>query len=115
MSSTVPETQGDPDIASSIEGFRNDFDAMRGEVGKMIVGYRDQVEKVLIALVVGGNVLLESVPGLGKTMLVHTLGRVLSLNFRRVQFTADLMSADIIGTYVVEEDEAGQRTLHFQR
>ena len=111
----APATQGDPDLAAAIDGFRTDFDAVRGEVGKMIVGYRDQVEKVLIALVVGGNVLLESVPGLGKTMLVHTLGRVLSLDFRRVQFTADLMPADIIGTNVVDEDEAGQRVLHFQR
>jgi MoxR-like ATPase len=107
-----------PDEAAliiQIEEFRKDFDAMRGEVGKMIVGYREQVEKVLIALVVGGNVLLESVPGLGKTMLVHTLGRVLKLDFRRVQFTADLMPSDIIGTNVVDEDDSGQRSLHFQR
>ena len=102
-------------LAAAIGGFRKDFDAMRGEVGKMIVGYREQVEKVLIALIVGGNVLLESVPGLGKTMLVHTLGRVLGLNFRRVQFTADLMPSDIIGTNVVEDDDSGQRSLHFQR
>ncbi len=111
----TPATQGDQDLPAAIENFRRDFDAVRDEIGKMIVGYGDQVEKVLIALVVGGNVLLESVPGLGKTMLVHTLGRVLSLDFRRVQFTADLMPADIIGTNVVDEDESGHRALHFQR
>jgi MoxR-like ATPase len=103
------------ELRGRIEQFRADFGKMRAEVGKMIVGYDEQVEKVLIALVVGGNVLLESVPGLGKTQLVSTLSKVLDLNFRRVQFTPDLMPADIIGTNVVDEDEAGMRSLHFQR
>ena len=103
------------ELALRIEGFRADFGRMRAEVAKMIVGYEGPVDKVLIALVAGGNVLLESVPGLGKTLLVHTLSRVLQLNFRRVQFTPDLMPADIIGTNIVDEDESGLRTLRFQK
>jgi MoxR-like ATPase len=102
-------------LASRIEAFRGDFERMRSEVAKMMVGYDDQLEKVLIALVTGGNVLLESVPGLGKTLLVHTLSRVLHLSFRRVQFTPDLMPADIIGTNVVDEADSGVRMLHFQK
>jgi MoxR-like ATPase len=124
--SSVPATSDDTpiaaaplpdaaDLARQLEAFRKDFDTIRSEIGKMIVGYDDQVEKVLIALVIGGNVLLESVPGLGKTLLVHTLSKVLHLNFRRVQFTPDLMPADIIGTNVVDEDESGMRSLHFQK
>ncbi len=102
-------------LASRIEQFRADFERMRSEVARMMVGYEDQVEKVLIAIVAGGNVLLEGVPGLGKTLLVHTLGKVLDLSFRRVQFTPDLMPADIIGTNVVDESDSGVRTLHFQK
>jgi len=102
-------------LAERIAQFRDDFERTRAEVAKMMVGYDDQIEKVLIALVTGGNVLLEGVPGLGKTLLVHTLSDVLHLSFRRVQFTPDLMPADIIGTNVVDEDDAGTRTLHFQK
>lgn len=102
-------------LKEHIETFRNDFERMRAEIAKMIVGYSDQVESVLIAMIVGGNVLLEGVPGLGKTMLARTMGDVLALNFRRVQFTPDLMPADIIGTNIVDEDESGSRVLRFQQ
>ncbi|MBI3829768.1 MAG: MoxR family ATPase [Planctomycetes bacterium] len=84
------------------------------EVGKMIVGMNDVVEKVLISMIAGGNVLLEGVPGLGKTMLVRALSQALQINFRRVQFTPDLMPADILGTNVVMDDESGRRSLRFQ-
>ena len=86
------------------QDFRSAFDALRAEVGKVIVGQKDIIEGVLISLFCGGHVLLEGVPGLGKTLLVRTLSTALSLAFRRIQFTPDLMPADIIGTNVVVED-----------
>jgi MoxR-like ATPase len=101
-------------LASQVAAFRSDFERMRQEIGKMIVGYDEQVEKIVIALIVGGNVLLEGVPGLGKTMLIRALSETLALNFRRVQFTPDLMPADIIGTNIVDENESGGRSLRFQ-
>jgi MoxR-like ATPase len=92
------------------------FQALRDEVGKVIVGHADIVEDVLISLFAGGHVLLEGVPGLGKTLLVRTLSAALSLEFRRIQFTPDLMPADIIGTNVVMEDQAtGRRLFEFQK
>ncbi|MCZ7644605.1 MAG: MoxR family ATPase [Planctomycetota bacterium] len=107
-----PDKEG---LKAQLEAFRADFERMRSEIAKMIVGYGDQVEKVLVAMIAGGNVLLEGVPGLGKTMLVRTMGEALALDFRRVQFTPDLMPADIIGTNIVGEDGGGGRTLRFQR
>jgi MoxR-like ATPase len=84
------------------------------ELRKVIVGQQDAVRQVLIALFAGGHVLLEGVPGLGKTLLVRTLGEVLSLRFNRIQFTPDLMPADIVGTTIVSEDLDGRRALRFQ-
>ena len=84
------------------------------ELRKVIVGQQDVVRQVLIALFGGGHVLLEGVPGLGKTLLVRTLGDVLSLRFSRIQFTPDLMPADIVGTTIVSEDLDGRRALRFQ-
>ena len=82
----------------------------------MIVGHSEIVDDVLIALFCGGNVLLEGVPGLGKTLLVRTLSQALSLEFSRIQFTPDLMPADIIGTNVIMEDQAsGKRMFEFQK
>jgi MoxR-like ATPase len=96
--------------------FREMFQALRDEIGKVIVGHAEIVDSVLIALFAGGNVLLEGVPGLGKTLLVRTLSAALSLEFRRIQFTPDLMPADIIGTNVVMEDQAtGRRQFEFQK
>ncbi len=96
--------------------FRGKFQRLREEVGKVIVGHDEIVEDVLVALFAGGHVLLEGVPGLGKTLLVRTLSEALSLEFRRIQFTPDLMPADIIGTNVVMEDPAsGRRVFEFQK
>ena len=88
---------------------------MRAEIGKVIVGQDAVVEGTLIALFAGGHVLLEGVPGLGKTLLVRTLGEVLDLSFSRIQFTPDLMPADILGTNIVMEVPGGRREFQFQR
>jgi MoxR-like ATPase len=98
----------------SPERFREVASRIEAEVGKVIVGQRDVVRHTLICLIAGGHALLEGVPGLGKTMLVRTLARVLDLNFARIQFTPDLMPADIIGTDILEEAEDGRRGFRFQ-
>src|SRR6195256_6788650 len=97
-----------------IQNFRNAYAALRAEIGKVIVGHESIVDGTLMALFAGGHVLLEGVPGLGKTLLVRTLGEVLSLRFNRIQFTPDLMPADIVGTTIVSEDLDGRRALRFQ-
>lgn len=84
--------------------FKDAFEALSKEIGKVIVGHDEIVENVLICLFAGGNVLLEGVPGLGKTMLVRTLSEVLDLPFSRIQFTPDLMPADIVGTNLITEE-----------
>ena len=98
----------------SPEGFRDVAGRIEAEVGEYIVGQREVVRHVLICLVAGGHVLLEGVPGLGKTMLVRTLSRVLALEFARIQFTPDLMPADVVGTDILEESEDGRREFRFQ-
>jgi len=89
--------------------FGRDWQALTQELGKVIVGHEDVVEGVLTGLFAGGHVLLEGVPGLGKTLLVRSLAQALSLDFSRIQFTPDLMPADVTGTTVVEEDADGRR------
>jgi len=102
-------------VKQQCQDFRRKFDSLRREIGKVIVGHEDIVDNVLICLFCGGHVLLEGVPGLGKTLLVRTLSSALSLEFRRIQFTPDLMPADIIGTNVVMEDQTtGRRRFEFQ-
>lgn len=101
-------------LQQEFDGFRRDFDRLRNEVAKVIVGHRDIVEETLLALVAGGHVLLEGVPGLGKTLLVKTLADALHLQFQRVQFTPDLMPADILGTTVVLESDTGGKRFEFQ-
>ncbi len=98
-----------------IQNFRQNYDALRAEIGKVIVGHEPIVEGTLIALLAGGHILLEGVPGLGKTLLVRTLSEVLELSFSRIQFTPDLMPADILGTNIVMETPDGRREFQFQR
>jgi MoxR-like ATPase len=93
--------------------FRDTFDKIRNEISKLIVGQREIIEHVLTAAVCGGHVLLEGVPGLGKTSLVHALAGALHLKFQRIQFTPDLLPADIVGTQVLAAGESG-RALRFQ-
>src|SRR5579884_872281 len=99
---------------SSIQQAVARLDAVRKEIGKVIVGQQDVVDGVLICLLAGGHALLEGVPGLGKTTLLRTLGRVLHLKYSRIQFTPDLMPADIVGSMVIESDERGSKSLRFQ-
>ncbi len=87
---------------------------IEAEVGKVIVGQQEVVRSTLICMLAGGHALLEGVPGLGKTMLIRTLGDVLNLKFSRIQFTPDLMPADIVGTDILEETEDGRREFRFQ-
>ncbi len=103
------------EVQAACHEFRQMFQSLRDEIAKVIVGHNEIIEDVLISLFSGGHVLLEGVPGLGKTLLVRTLSSALSLKFRRIQFTPDLMPADIIGTNMVMEDKAtGRREFQFQ-
>ena len=98
-----------------IQSFHETYAALRAEIGKVIVGHEGIVDGTLVALFGGGHVLLEGVPGLGKTLLVRTLSQVLDLPFNRIQFTPDLMPADILGTNIVMEMPDGRREFQFQR
>lgn len=98
----------------SVEGFRQTVAAIEQEVGKVIVGQQTLVRQLIITLLGGGNALLEGAPGLGKTMLVHTLADVIDCSFNRIQFTPDLMPADIVGTTVIAVDETSQRYFRFE-
>src|SRR6478672_5301214 len=100
-------------IIEQAKQFRERFGHVQSEIGKVIVGQPDIVQGVLTCLFVGGHVLLEGVPGLGKTLLVRTLAQVLDLKFARVQFTPDLMPSDILGTNIISEHE-GRRQFAFQ-
>ncbi|MBI4559614.1 MAG: MoxR family ATPase [Candidatus Hydrogenedentes bacterium] len=102
------------DVHQTAEEFRQDFARLRAEVGKVIVGAENVIDGVLTCLFAGGHCLLEGVPGLGKTMLVRTLSEALDLHFSRIQFTPDLMPADIIGTNMIVEDETGNREFRFR-
>src|SRR5437763_666688 len=98
-----------------VSQFRQAYNRVMGEIGKVIVGHTEIVHGVLTCLFVGGHALLEGVPGLGKTMLIRTLSTVLDLDFNRIQFTPDLMPADIIGTNIISEGEDGRRVFSFQK
>src|SRR3989454_7140882 len=98
-----------------IQSFRQTWQNLRAEIGKVMVGHEDIVDGTLFAIFAGGHVLLEGVPGLGKTLLVRTLSEVLDLSFNRIQFTPDLMPADILGTNIVMEVPGGRREFQFQR
>lgn len=98
----------------TVADFRSTAEHIEEEVSRVMVGQNDLVRDVLTSIVAGGHVLLEGVPGLGKTLLVRTLGDTLDLGFSRIQFTPDLMPADITGTNILVEDEAGHREFEFQ-
>jgi MoxR-like ATPase len=102
-------------VAMAPDEFRAVVERIRGEVQRVMVGQEGLIDQVLIAFLAGGHVLLEGVPGLGKTLLVKTLAQTLDLTFARIQFTPDLMPADIIGTNVVMQDPDGRRYFEFQR
>jgi MoxR-like ATPase len=100
---------------SRVQAFVTAFEALRAEVEKVIVGHREVITHVLIGMFAGGHVLLEGVPGLGKTLLIKTLSEGLDLSFSRIQFTPDLMPADIIGTNIIVEDADGRKHFQFQQ
>jgi MoxR-like ATPase len=102
-------------VEKQVAAFQQDCQRVLDEVGKMIVGHREIVEGVIIAMLSGGNVLLEGVPGLGKTMLVKTLSDTLGLRFSRMQFTPDLMPSDILGTTILVEAPDGSKEFKFER
>jgi len=101
-------------VERSIEQFRNNIRLVREEVGRVIVGNDEVVDGVMTCLLARGHVLLEGIPGVGKTKLVQTLADVLHLKFSRIQFTPDLMPGDIIGTSIVREDDTGRKFFEFQ-
>jgi MoxR-like ATPase len=101
-------------IEQQVEGFQKQFTAVKQEIAKVIVGYDDIIESAIMSLLASGHVLLEGVPGLGKTKLVSTLSEVVHLKFSRIQFTPDLMPADITGTNIVREGDKGEKILEFQ-
>ncbi len=106
----------DPNVQKACDEFRHKYAAVRGEIAKAIVGHDEIVDGVLTCLFVGGHALLEGVPGLGKTYLIRTLSEALSLQFSRIQFTPDLMPADIIGTNIITDDPTtGRRQFSFQK
>jgi MoxR-like ATPase len=115
--SDASETAAGTQAASEARAaeFRESYSKIQSEVEKVIVGHKDVIQGVLTTLFAGGHALLEGVPGLGKTLLVRTLGDVLDLGFSRIQFTPDLMPADIIGTTLVVDDGKGGREFKFQK
>src|SRR3954449_282217 len=108
-------SSGESSMEVRADEFRAAYNRVKEEIGKVIVGHHEIVHGVLTCLFIGGHALLEGGPGLGKTLLVRTLADSLSLDFNRIQFTPDLMPADIIGTNVVMETPDGRRMFEFQR
>jgi MoxR-like ATPase len=109
----TPQPATDPEVQALTDAFRRDYKAVQTEIGKAIVGHDEIVDGVLTCLFVGGHALLEGVPGLGKTALIRALSEALQLKFNRIQFTPDLMPADVIGTSIIQEDEHGRRGFKF--
>jgi len=101
-------------VESQVQQFAEDISRLKAEMGKMIVGQEPIVEGVISCLLADGHALLEGVPGLGKTMLVRTMAEAVALKFSRIQFTPDLMPADILGTNMIQEDESGAKRFAFQ-
>ena len=110
----MTETTSPAELQQEADQFRKEFQTIRDAIGQVIVGQEQVVEATLTAILCGGNVLLEGVPGLGKTELVKALSRVLKLDFNRIQFTPDLMPADVIGTNIMTADEGGNYRFEFR-
>lgn len=110
----VNEYSSSDELETAIVDFNDTFSKVENEVGRVIVGMKDVVRRTLSAVFAGGHVLLEGVPGLGKTLLVKSISRSLGLSFRRIQFTPDLMPSDVTGTQVLAEDETGKRSFTFK-
>jgi MoxR-like ATPase len=115
MTANDPSDAAEETLQAEAAAFSADLVRLRAEVGRVIVGQERVVETVLTAIIAGGNVLLEGVPGLGKTELVKTLSRALTLDFKRIQFTPDLMPADIVGTNIMTADAGGAYRFEFRR
>lgn len=101
-------------LEAQVQQFKENFNRVEAEIHKRIVGQDDIIEGVLLCLFANGHVLLEGVPGLGKTHLIHTLSEALSLSFNRIQFTPDMMPSDITGTMLLVEDDQGRKQFEFQ-
>src|ERR1700753_1293163 len=112
---SAAESMSSVSLEAEAQQFKQQFAEARAAIGKVIVGQTRTVEAALTAIMCGGNVLLEGVPGLGKTELVKALSRVLDLEFRRIQFTPDLMPADIVGTNVMSSDEHNHYRFEFRQ
>ena len=102
-------------LQQQAEEFRERYNLVKEQIGRVIVGHDEIVHGVLTCLMIGGHCLLEGAPGLGKTLLVRTLAQALDLDFNRIQFTPDLMPADILGTNMIVEDADGRRAFEFQK
>ncbi len=100
---------------AEVDEFQRRIGSLREEIGRVIVGNREVIDGVLTCMLAGSHALLEGVPGLGKTMLVRTLAQCVGLNFSRIQFTPDLMPADIIGTTIIDETATGGQAFEFRR
>ena len=102
-------------IEKEIGQFHKQYEAVQQEMGRVVVGNREVIGSILSCLLTRGHVLLEGIPGLGKTLIVQTLADVMNLKFNRIQFTPDLMPGDLIGTNVLRETETGEKYLDFQQ
>ncbi|MGH7773040.1 MAG: AAA family ATPase [Candidatus Binatia bacterium] len=102
------------EVRERMENSRRAFEEVKAEISRLVVGHEELVEQVFIALVCGGHCLLEGVPGLGKTLMVRSMGEILDLTFSRIQFTPDLMPADITGTNILTDDPSGKKVFDFQ-
>jgi MoxR-like ATPase len=109
----MSENPPSDELKARLADFRERFEKLKSEVQKAVIGQEEIIEKTLIAIVAGGHVLLEGVPGLGKTLLVRSLASAMRLTFQRIQFTPDLMPADLIGTKILQDDGHGHSRFEF--